>query len=96
MLDEHEVGIPFLGVNIKCLLWAGDIVLIADEHDLQRMLKFALIFPVNCICNSIMKTQMFLLFVSVPIGIDSGNLVMITYPKFNMQVFRRTDYQKSS
>ena len=39
MLDEHNVGVHIMGVNIKCLFWADDVVLIAkSEHDLQRML----------------------------------------------------------
>ena len=35
MLDEHDVGINIMGVNIKCLLWVDDVVLLADnDHDL--------------------------------------------------------------
>ena len=38
MLNEHDVGIHIMGVNIKCLFWADDVVLLADnDHDLQRM-----------------------------------------------------------
>ena len=42
MLNEHDVGIHIMGVNIKCLFWADDVVLLADnDHDLQRMLNIA-------------------------------------------------------
>ena len=42
MLDKHEVGIHIMGVNIKCLFWADDVVLLANnEQDLQRMLNIA-------------------------------------------------------
>ena len=42
MLDEHDVGIHIMGVNIQCLFWADDVVLLADnDHDLQRMLNIA-------------------------------------------------------
>ena len=30
ILDEHEVGIHIMGVNIKCLFWADDVVLLID------------------------------------------------------------------
>ena len=42
MLDEYDVGIHIMGVNIKCLFWADDVVLIANnDYDLQRMLNIA-------------------------------------------------------
>jgi len=45
MLRNESVGVNVFDVNINCLFWADDVVLIAEnESDLQKMLNIASIF----------------------------------------------------
>ena len=66
MLDKHEVGVHIMGVNIKCLFWADDVVLLANnEQDLQRMLNIAAEFSHKWHLSLIMRSLMYLLQVNV-------------------------------
>ena len=48
MLTSHNVGVSICNVNISCLFWADDVVLIAEnEDDLNRMLDIAADFSRN-------------------------------------------------
>ena len=55
-----------MGVNIKCLFWADDVVLLANnEQDLQCMLNIAAEFSHKWHLSLIMRSLMYLLQVNV-------------------------------